>query len=192
MAEECTAARSKERRSSEESPQAGSGDKCTGFNNLLTGEKMNRFRALVTILCLTLGAFAPPVRMNAESLDKKAFVTFSKPVEIPGIGAQVLPVGKYVFKLLELSSNRNIVQIFNEGQTHLYATILAISRKSIPSCHYMVAVFGGTDIRCAEYATYGTKALAENAVKALKDRSGCLLVHRSPDRCIQTLLSPYG
>jgi len=58
-----------------------------------------------------------------------------------------------------------------------YATILAIARKSIPSCHYMVAVFGGTDIRCAEYATYGTKALAENAVKALKDRNGCLLAN---------------
>jgi L-fuculose-phosphate aldolase len=41
----------------------------------------------------------------------------------------------------------------------------------------MVAVFGGTDIRCAEYATYGTKALAENAVKALKDRNGCLLAN---------------
>jgi L-fuculose-phosphate aldolase len=58
-----------------------------------------------------------------------------------------------------------------------YATILSIARRSIPSCHYMVAVFGGTDIRCAEYATYGTKALAENAVKALKDRNGCLLAN---------------
>lgn len=58
-----------------------------------------------------------------------------------------------------------------------YATILSITRRAIPSCHYMVAVFGGTDIRCAEYATYGTKALAENAVKALKDRNGCLLAN---------------
>ncbi len=58
-----------------------------------------------------------------------------------------------------------------------YATVLSIARKSIPSCHYMIAVFGGTDIRCAEYATFGTKALAENAVKALKDRNGCLLAN---------------
>ena len=56
-----------------------------------------------------------------------------------------------------------------------YATILSIARKSIPSCHYMIAVFGGTDIRLADYATFGTKALAENAVKALKGRNGCLL-----------------
>lgn len=58
-----------------------------------------------------------------------------------------------------------------------YATILSITRRSIPACHYMIAVFGGTDIRCAEYATFGTKALAENAVKALKDRNGCLLAN---------------
>jgi L-fuculose-phosphate aldolase len=58
-----------------------------------------------------------------------------------------------------------------------YATILSIARKPIPACHYMIAVFGGTDVRCAEYATFGTKALAENAVKALKDRNGCLLAN---------------
>ena len=58
-----------------------------------------------------------------------------------------------------------------------YATILSIARRPIPSCHYMIAVFGGTDIRCAEYATFGNKALAENAVKALKDRNGCLLAN---------------
>jgi L-fuculose-phosphate aldolase len=58
-----------------------------------------------------------------------------------------------------------------------FATILSIARRSIPACHYMVAVFGGTDIRCADYATYGTKALAENAVRALKNRNGCLLAN---------------
>ena len=58
-----------------------------------------------------------------------------------------------------------------------YATILSIARRSIPACHYMIAVFGGNDIRCAEYATYGTKELAENAVMALKDRNGCLLAN---------------
>ena len=50
-----------------------------------------------------------------------------------------------------------------------FATVLAIARKSIPACHYMIAAFGGIDIRCADYATYGTKELSENALKALKD-----------------------
>ena len=39
----------------------------------------------------------------------------------------------------------------------------------------MVAAFGGSNIRCAPYARYGTKELSTNAVKALKDRPGCLL-----------------
>jgi L-fuculose-phosphate aldolase len=58
-----------------------------------------------------------------------------------------------------------------------FATVLAIARKSIPACHYMMAAFGGTDIRCAEYATYGTKELSENALKALEGRTGCLLAN---------------
>jgi L-fuculose-phosphate aldolase len=41
----------------------------------------------------------------------------------------------------------------------------------------MVAAFGGPDVRCASYATYGTKELSENAVAALKDRHGCLLAN---------------
>ena len=60
--------------------------------------------------------------------------------------------------------------------THsIYATTLAIARKPIPACHYMVAVFGGTDVRCAPYATFGTKELSDNALEALDGRSGCLL-----------------
>ena len=58
-----------------------------------------------------------------------------------------------------------------------FATVLAIARRPIPACHYMVAVFGGNDIRCADYATYGTKALSDNALKALEGRNGCLLAN---------------
>jgi L-fuculose-phosphate aldolase len=58
-----------------------------------------------------------------------------------------------------------------------YATVLAIARKSIPACHYMMAAFGGNDIRCAGYARYGTKELSELAVAALEGRNGCLLAN---------------
>ena len=58
-----------------------------------------------------------------------------------------------------------------------YATVLAIARKSIPACHYMMAAFGGTDIRCAGYARYGTKELSEHALAALEERNGCLLAN---------------
>ncbi len=58
-----------------------------------------------------------------------------------------------------------------------YATVLAIARKSIPACHYMIAAFGGMDIRCSGYARYGTSELSDHAIKALEGRNGCLLAN---------------
>lgn len=58
-----------------------------------------------------------------------------------------------------------------------YATSLAIAGRNIEACHYMVAAFGGVDIRCAPYATFGTKELSVHALKALEERMGCLLAN---------------
>ena len=56
-----------------------------------------------------------------------------------------------------------------------HATALAVQRRPIPAFHYMVAMAGGHDIRCAPYATYGTEALSRNALAALDGRRACLL-----------------
>jgi L-fuculose-phosphate aldolase len=58
-----------------------------------------------------------------------------------------------------------------------YATALACARRDIPAFHYMVAVAGGGDIRCAPYATFGTQALSKHAVGALSGRRACLLAN---------------
>lgn len=58
-----------------------------------------------------------------------------------------------------------------------YCTSLSILEKPIPPIHYMVAVAGGSDIRCAPYATFGTEELSANALQALTDRKACLLAH---------------
>jgi L-fuculose-phosphate aldolase len=58
-----------------------------------------------------------------------------------------------------------------------FATTLACLDRGIPAFHYMVAVAGGSDIRCAPYATFGTQALSDHAVRALIDRRACLLSH---------------
>jgi L-fuculose-phosphate aldolase len=55
------------------------------------------------------------------------------------------------------------------------ATAISTHGKSIPAFHYMVAVAGGNDIKCAKYATYGTRHLSKNILKALKNRSACLI-----------------
>lgn len=57
----------------------------------------------------------------------------------------------------------------------MYATTLACHHKTIPAFHYMVGVAGGTTIRCAEYATFGTQELSDHALKALDGRLACLL-----------------
>jgi hypothetical protein len=61
---------------------------------------------------------------RADEWDQKTVFTFSAPVEIPG---QVLLPGTYVFKLADSSSDRNIVQVFNKDESHLYGTFLAIA-----------------------------------------------------------------
>jgi len=58
-----------------------------------------------------------------------------------------------------------------------FATTLACLALGVPAFHYMVAVAGGNDIRCASYATFGTQALSDHAVKALEGRSACLLAN---------------
>ena len=58
-----------------------------------------------------------------------------------------------------------------------FATTLACMQRGIPPFHYMVAVAGGMDIRCAPYATFGTQELSDHAVKALVGRRACLLAN---------------
>jgi outer membrane biosynthesis protein TonB len=88
---------------------------------------MNRKNTLSVVLAfavacaLALVAFVPPA--HADAWDKRTIVTFSQPVEIPG---QILPAGKYVFKLVDSPSDRHIVRIMNERENHVFATVLAI------------------------------------------------------------------
>jgi len=54
---------------------------------------------------------------------------------------------------------------------------LACLGKGIPAFHYMVAIAGGKDIRCADYATFGTPELSEHVIRALEGRKACLMAH---------------
>ncbi len=57
------------------------------------------------------------------------------------------------------------------------ATALACLRRDMPPFHYMLALLGGDSLRCANYATFGTQALSDNALIAMKDRKACLLAN---------------
>ena len=57
------------------------------------------------------------------------------------------------------------------------ATAVSSQQKNVPAFHYMVAVAGGDDLKCAKYATFGTKKLSMNIITALKNRSACLIAN---------------
>ena len=56
-----------------------------------------------------------------------------------------------------------------------HATAVSSHGKHIPPFHYMIALAGGEDIKCAEYATFGTEELSKHVIKALENRSACLM-----------------
>ena len=56
-----------------------------------------------------------------------------------------------------------------------YATALSCLRKDIPAFHYMIAVAGGMDIKCSDYALFGTQELSDTMIIALTNRRACLL-----------------
>ena len=56
-----------------------------------------------------------------------------------------------------------------------HATAVSSHGKTIPPFHYMIALAGGEDIKCAKYATFGTEELSRNVINALKERSACLM-----------------
>lgn len=82
---------------------------------------MNRIAALAVCAGFTAIAFSPAAR--ADEWDKRTVLTVNESIQVPN---HVLPPGKYVMRLLDSPSNRNIVQIFNGNETHLIATVLTM------------------------------------------------------------------
>jgi len=87
---------------------------------------MKAFTKYFVIVCLVAACFVVVPAASADDWNRKTVMTFSAPFEVPGVGAQVLPAGTYVFKILDSTSNRHIVQIFNQEENHVFTTILAI------------------------------------------------------------------
>ncbi|CAH2215065.1 L-fuculose-phosphate aldolase [Tepidibacter aestuarii] len=84
------------------------------------------------------------------------------------------------------SSEYSMHQIFYKNRDDInsvvhvhstYSTTLACMNWDLPALNYLVAVSGGNNVRCAKYATFGTKELAENAFEAMKDRYGVFLAN---------------
>jgi hypothetical protein len=105
---------------------------------------MKQFKAASTVFFIALiGAVVTP-NLKAEAWNRKSEITFSEPVEIPGVhlaGWGVLPAGTYVFKVMDSASDRHIVQIFSKDELTIYATILAIPNYRLQATDKTVVTF---------------------------------------------------
>ena len=81
---------------------------------------------------------ASPVGAQGTTWNKKTFLTFSGPVQVPGV---TLPAGTYTFKLADLMGNRHVVQIFDKDEKKIYTTILAIPDQRLEPSDKPVVLF---------------------------------------------------
>lgn len=116
-----------------------------------------------------------PSAVPAEALTPEAIVRMSLDAEDGRGEGPFRPSTEWPFHRAILCARPEFNAVVH---THSpYATALAIARKPIPPCHYMIAVFGGDDVRVADYATFGTEALSDAALRALAGRNACLLAN---------------
>ncbi len=85
------------------------------------------------------------------------------------------PSTEWRFHLDILRSRPEVGAVVHAHPT--FCTTLAIARKDIPACHYMMAAFGGPTVRCSRFEIYGTEALSVTALEALEGRKACLLAN---------------
>jgi L-fuculose-phosphate aldolase len=91
------------------------------------------------------------------------------------------PSSEWRFHRDILRSREDIGAVVHTHSAH--ATALACTGRGIPAFHYMVAVAGGVDIRCASYHTFGTEELSQAALAALEGRRACLLANHGVIAC---------
>jgi hypothetical protein len=102
------------------------------------------FKAITAVSCMALMSTLLAPHARADDWNHKTVVTFSGPVEIPGVhleGWTVLPAGTYVFRVLDSQSNRHIIQISNKDESIIYATILAIPNYRLQATNKTVVTF---------------------------------------------------
>ena len=119
------------------------------------------------------GFYITPSGMKYSSLKTKdiVFVTLKGRFD----NKKRIPSSEWRFHQDIYVNKKNAKAIVHAHST--CATAISSHQKNIPAFHYMVGVAGGEDIKCSKYATFGTKELSRNILKALKNRSACLIAN---------------
>ena len=141
------------------------------FSKLLNSRKLSALRSGNISVRFKKGFFITPSGKKYSSLKNKDIVyvslngKFDKKLGIPS--------SEWKFHQDIYLKKQEANAIVHSHSTN--ATALSVHNKPIPAFHYMVALAGGNDIKCANYATYGTRKLSVNILKALKNRKACLI-----------------
>ena len=90
----------------------------------------------LVVLCLVV---APNTRANGQS--NQTVVTFAVPVEVPGVSTQTLPAGTYLFKALESSPDRDIIQISSQDGSQVFATMLGVPNSRLKAPDLVTVMF---------------------------------------------------
>ena len=141
------------------------------FSKLLNSRKLSALRSGNISVRFKKGFFITPSGKKYSSLKSKDIVyvslngKFDKKLGIPS--------SEWKFHQDIYLKKEEANAIVHSHSTN--ATALSVHKKPIPAFHYMVALAGGNDIKCANYATYGTRKLSLNILKALKNRKACLI-----------------
>ncbi|MEO4042234.1 class II aldolase/adducin family protein [Hoeflea sp. CAU 1731] len=118
------------------------------------------------------GLFITPTGCNAVNATEEGIVQIDMDGKVVGDG---IPSSEWHMHLAIMRAFPAAKAVIH---THADACVaLSCLREPLPAFHYMVAAFGGNNVRCARYATFGTSDLADSAVEALQDRTACLLAN---------------
>jgi L-fuculose-phosphate aldolase len=118
------------------------------------------------------GMLVTPSAMGAQELSEEDIVFVSFDGEVRG---RLKPSSEWMFHRDILLNRPEFGAVIHTHSTA--ATALACMRRDIPPFHYMILTAGGANVRCSDYATFGTQALSDAALEALLDRRACLLAN---------------
>ena len=141
------------------------------FSKLLNSRKLSALRSGNISARFKKGFFITPSGKKYSSLKNKDIVY----VSLNGKFDKKLGIPSSEWKFhQDIYINKKAAKAIVHAHSTC-ATAVSTHKRAIPSFHYMVAMAGGHDIKCAKYATFGTRELSKNILKALKGRKACLI-----------------
>ena len=141
------------------------------YSKMLNSRKLSALRSGNISVKYKDGFLITPSGKKYSSLENKDIVFVSLKGKFDK--KKGIPSSEWKFHQDIYNNKKDAKAIVHAHSTN--ATAVSTHGKAIPAFHYMVALAGGNDIKCANYATFGTKELSNNVIKALENRKACLM-----------------